>query len=100
MYIFREKQNEVLLIVLNTFNPSTQEAETGAILSSRPAWSTEKVPGQPGIQKNLVCGGGGGGGGGFLGPKISRSNQLMTCPAFFEHVSPIEFQTMSRFKSG
>ncbi|CAO2586191.1 hypothetical protein LEMLEM_LOCUS3901, partial [Lemmus lemmus] len=29
------------------FNPRTQEAETEAWLSSQPAWSTERVPGQP-----------------------------------------------------
>ena len=32
----------------HTFKPSTQEAETGRFLSSRPAW-TEQVPGQPGL---------------------------------------------------
>jgi hypothetical protein len=57
------------------FNPSTCEAEAGGFLSSRPAWSTELAPGQPGLhretlsQKNkktkqnktkkCVCGGGG-----------------------------------------
>jgi hypothetical protein len=29
------------LVVVYTFNPSTQEAEAGGFLSSRPAWSTE-----------------------------------------------------------
>jgi hypothetical protein len=28
-------------VVVNAFNPSTQEAEAGGFLSSRPAWSTE-----------------------------------------------------------
>jgi major histocompatibility complex class I len=28
-------------VVAHTFNPSTQEAEAGGFLSSRPAWSTE-----------------------------------------------------------
>jgi hypothetical protein len=28
-------------VVVNAFNPSTWEAETGRFLSSRPAWSTE-----------------------------------------------------------
>ena len=36
-------------MVANTFNPSTQEAEAGGSLSLRPAWSTEQVPGQPGL---------------------------------------------------
>jgi hypothetical protein len=28
------------VVVLHNFNPSTQEAEAGGFLSSRPAWST------------------------------------------------------------
>jgi major histocompatibility complex class I len=28
-------------VVAHAFNPSTQEAEAGGFLSSRPAWSTE-----------------------------------------------------------
>jgi major histocompatibility complex class I len=28
-------------VVVHAFNPSTREAETGAFLSSRPAWSTK-----------------------------------------------------------
>jgi hypothetical protein len=39
--------------VAHAFNPSTREAEAGGFLSSRPAWSTERVPGQPG-QRNPV----------------------------------------------
>jgi hypothetical protein len=31
--------------VVHTFNPSTQEAEAGGSLHSRPAWSTQWVPG-------------------------------------------------------
>jgi hypothetical protein len=30
-----------------TFSPSTWEVEAGRFMSSRPAWSTERVPGQP-----------------------------------------------------
>ena len=41
-------------VVAHTFNPSTQEAEAGVFLSSRPAWSTERVPGQPELQRNPV----------------------------------------------
>jgi hypothetical protein len=33
------------------FNPSTREAEAGRFLSLRPAWSTKRVPGQPGIHR-------------------------------------------------
>jgi hypothetical protein len=31
----------VLGVVTHAFNPSTQEAEAGGFLSSRPAWSTK-----------------------------------------------------------
>jgi hypothetical protein len=40
--------------VAHAFNPSTQEAEAGGFLSSRPAWSTEKVPGQPGLYRETL----------------------------------------------
>ena len=33
-------------MVVHSFNPSTQEAEAGRSLSSRSAWSTERVLGQ------------------------------------------------------
>jgi hypothetical protein len=36
-------------VVAHSCNPSTWEAEAGGFLSSRPAWSTEWVPGQPGL---------------------------------------------------
>jgi hypothetical protein len=32
------------------FNPSTWEAEADGSLSSRPAWYTEQIPGQPGLR--------------------------------------------------
>jgi hypothetical protein len=32
-------------MVAHAFNPNTREAEAGGFLSSRPAWSTERVPG-------------------------------------------------------
>ena len=35
------------MVVVHTFNPSTQEAEAGRFLSLRPAWSTQQVPRQP-----------------------------------------------------
>ena len=37
-------------VVAHTFNPSSQEAETGlSSLSFRLVWSAEQVPGQPGL---------------------------------------------------
>jgi hypothetical protein len=41
-------------MVAHIFNPSTWEAEAGEFLSLSPAWSTEFVPGQPGLQRNPV----------------------------------------------
>jgi hypothetical protein len=36
------------------FNPSTWEAEAGGFLSLRPAWSTERVLGQPGLLRKTL----------------------------------------------
>jgi hypothetical protein len=41
-------------IVVHAFNPSTREAEAGGFLSSRPAWSTKWVPGQPGLYRETL----------------------------------------------
>jgi hypothetical protein len=41
-------------VVAHAFNPSTQEAEAGGFLSSRPAWSTKRVPGQPGLHRETL----------------------------------------------
>ena len=38
-------------VVMHTFTPCLQEAETGSSLSSRASWSTDKVPGQPGLHR-------------------------------------------------
>jgi hypothetical protein len=40
--------------VAHAFNPRTQEAEAGGSLSLRPAWSTQRVPGQPGLHKETL----------------------------------------------
>jgi hypothetical protein len=40
-----------VVVVAHTFNTSTWEAKAGGFLSSRPAWSTEWVPGQPGLHR-------------------------------------------------
>ena len=37
-----------LAMLAHTFNPSTQDTEAGGSESSRPAWSTERVPGHSG----------------------------------------------------
>jgi hypothetical protein len=41
-------------VVAHAFNPSTWEAEADGFLSSRPAWSTNRVPGQPGLHKETL----------------------------------------------
>jgi hypothetical protein len=47
-------QKASLAVVAHAFNPSTWEAEAGRFLSSRPAWSTEWVPGQPGLYRETL----------------------------------------------
>jgi hypothetical protein len=42
-------------MVAHAFNPSTREAEAGGFLSSRGAWSTKRVPGQPGLHRETLC---------------------------------------------
>jgi hypothetical protein len=41
-------------MVADAFNPSTREAEAGRFLSLRPAWSTQRVPGQPGLHRETL----------------------------------------------
>jgi hypothetical protein len=41
-------------VVAHAFNPSTPELEAGGFLSSRPAWSTKWVPGQPGLYRETL----------------------------------------------
>jgi hypothetical protein len=49
-----EKQKTPPVVVVNTFNPSTREAEKGGSLSSRPTWSTACNPGQPGLHRETL----------------------------------------------
>jgi hypothetical protein len=41
-------------VVAHAFNPSTWEAEAGGFLSSRPAWTTKWVPGQPELYRETL----------------------------------------------
>jgi hypothetical protein len=41
-------------VVAHAFNPSTWEAEAGGFMSLKPAWSTEWVPGQPGLHRETL----------------------------------------------
>jgi hypothetical protein len=41
-------------VVAHAFNPSTEEAEAGRFLSSRPTWSTKWVPGQPELYRKTL----------------------------------------------
>ena len=41
-------------VVALAFNSSTWEAATGGALSSRSAWSTEQVLGQPGLHSETL----------------------------------------------
>jgi hypothetical protein len=43
-------------VVVHAFNPSIWEAEAGGFLSSRPAWSTECVLGQPWLHRETLYG--------------------------------------------
>jgi hypothetical protein len=45
------KKQQRQAVVAHAFNPSTWEADAGRFLSLRPAWSTERVPGQPGLHR-------------------------------------------------
>jgi hypothetical protein len=42
-------------VVAHTFYPSTREAEAGGFLSLRPAWSTKRVSGQPGLFRETLA---------------------------------------------
>jgi hypothetical protein len=54
--MFLLRRHVVPGVVAHAFNPSTWEAEAGGFLSSKPAWSTESVPGQPGYTEKPCLG--------------------------------------------
>ena len=54
IFLDNKEVSEELGVVAHTFDPSTREAEAGEFLSSRPAWSTEWVPGQPGLHRETL----------------------------------------------
>jgi hypothetical protein len=47
-------KTDQLGVVVHAFNPRTWEAEAGEFLISRPAWSTDWVPGQPGLHRETL----------------------------------------------
>ena len=57
-FIYRRKFLKIRkisqVVVAHTFDLSTWEAEAGRSLSLRPAWSTERVPGQPGLHRETL----------------------------------------------
>jgi hypothetical protein len=48
------RQDELPAVVSHAFDPRTQKAEAGGFLSSRPAWSTKWVSGQPGLYRETL----------------------------------------------
>jgi hypothetical protein len=50
----RQEGNMSWAVVAHAFSPSTWEAEAGGFLSSGPAWSTERVPGKPGLYRETL----------------------------------------------
>ena len=64
--MYGEKTNDAAgWLVARVFIPALRMglgAEAGRSLSSRVAWSTEQVPGQPGLHRETLSWGGGGGG--------------------------------------
>jgi hypothetical protein len=48
------KVKNMKTVVAHAFNPRTREAEAGRFLSSRPDWSTEWVPGKPGLYRETL----------------------------------------------
>jgi hypothetical protein len=53
LFHFRKVQASWAMLA-HAFNPSTWEAEADGFLSSRPAWSTKRVPEQPGLYRETL----------------------------------------------
>jgi len=51
---WKKKKKKGREVMAHAFDPSTWEAEAGEFLSSRPAWSTKWVPGQPGLHRETL----------------------------------------------
>ena len=51
--MFRNK-SFIQTVMVHACNSSTREAESGGFLSSRPAWTTEWFPGQPGLPRETL----------------------------------------------
>jgi hypothetical protein len=54
LWVFGLKNCTSRAVVAHAFNPSTWVADPGGFLSWRPAWSTEWVPGQPGLHRETM----------------------------------------------
>jgi hypothetical protein len=54
MPVWSLRRGNCRVVVAHAFNPSSWEAEAGGFLSSRPAWSTKCVPGQPGLYRETL----------------------------------------------
>jgi hypothetical protein len=50
--MIKGEAESLVAVVAHTFDPRAWEAEAGKSVSSRSAWSTEHIPGQPGLLKN------------------------------------------------
>jgi hypothetical protein len=48
------KDLEGQAVVAHAFNPSAWQAEVFRLLSLRPAWSTERVPDQPELHREIL----------------------------------------------
>jgi hypothetical protein len=57
--------------VARAFNPSTWEAVAGGFLSLRPAWSTEWIPGQPGLHRETLS---------STPPPPPKKKRILVCP--------------------